>query len=252
MEELIRRFLGEHAGMNFGYCYGYGDADTNGYDGGSGEGCGYGEGSSAGYGDGGGDGFGDGFGQSNGTIDASGRGVGEGNGKGHADGLSNGHGDGIYPYSVNGKRVYIIDTVPTIIESVHGNYARGYIVKTIADLEPTFIARYRGYLAHGETVHKATHDVVAKYGSALPIEKRVEFFIQYHPHIDELHKGWHYFTEHQMLTGSCEQGRNAFCKAHGLDMDKSYTVREFISICRDAYGGEVIRKLEEAYIRRAL
>lgn len=40
-------------------------------------------------------------------------------------------------------------------------------------------------------------------------------------------------------------GREAFVKSHGLDINSLYTVDEFIEICENAYGSEVIEKLKE-------
>ena len=56
-----------------------------------------------------------------------------------------------------------------------------------------------------------------------------------------------FFEWHNILTGSCLAGREQFVKSHNIDMDKKYTVKEFIDICKNAYGGEIIKKLEEKY-----
>lgn len=53
---------------------------------------------------------------------------------------------------------------------------------------------------------------------------------------------------HHRLTGSCEMGRQQFAKDHGIDIDRDeMTVQEFIDLTRDAYGGEVIRRMEKGY-----
>jgi len=53
---------------------------------------------------------------------------------------------------------------------------------------------------------------------------------------------------HHILTGSCEAGRNAFARDHGIDIMKdSFTVREFINLTKDSYGRDAIRQLAEAY-----
>jgi len=41
-------------------------------------------------------------------------------------------------------------------------------------------------------------------------------------------------------------GRNDFCKAHGIDMEKQYTVDYFLTITANSYGGSIIRKVREA------
>ena len=41
-------------------------------------------------------------------------------------------------------------------------------------------------------------------------------------------------------------GRNSFVKSGGYDLDNDkFTVQEFINITRNAYGGEIIKELEE-------
>ena len=56
------------------------------------------------------------------------------------------------------------------------------------------------------------------------------------------------YNWHHRLTGSCEMGCKTFARDHGVDVENgTMTVEEFIDLTRDAYGGEVIRKLEEAY-----
>ena len=42
-------------------------------------------------------------------------------------------------------------------------------------------------------------------------------------------------------------GRDEFCKAHGIDLEKKYTVRYFLDITKDSYGGEVIWQVIAAY-----
>lgn len=54
------------------------------------------------------------------------------------------------------------------------------------------------------------------------------------------------------LTGSCLMGRNAFAKDNGIDVaNDTMTVADFISYTRNAYGGDIIRKLDAEINRRA-
>ena len=46
-------------------------------------------------------------------------------------------------------------------------------------------------------------------------------------------------------------GRNAFVRNGGYDLENdTFTVKEFIDITKDSYGGEVIRQLEAALKER--
>lgn len=63
--------------------------------------------------------------------------------------------------------------------------------------------------------------------------------------LDKKYPGTDFFEWHHYLTGSCLMGREAFVKNHGLDLQAKYTVKEFIDICENDYGGEIIKQLKE-------
>ena len=42
-------------------------------------------------------------------------------------------------------------------------------------------------------------------------------------------------------------GRDEFVKAHGLSMDKDYTIAYFLEITANAYGGNIIKQLKASY-----
>lgn len=53
---------------------------------------------------------------------------------------------------------------------------------------------------------------------------------------------------HNVLTGSCEFGRNKFAREHDIDIENgSMTVRDFIDLTKEAFGGQVIKQLKEQY-----
>ena len=64
---------------------------------------------------------------------------------------------------------------------------------------------------------------------------------------DAKYSGTEFFEWHHYLTGSCLMGRKTFVSDCGLDINAMYTVSEFIDICENAYGGEVIKQLKEYY-----
>ena len=59
--------------------------------------------------------------------------------------------------------------------------------------------------------------------------------------------GEEFFKWHHILTGSCLAGRTNFVESRGYSLKKKYTVKDFISICENSYGGEIIKKLKEYY-----
>ena len=189
-----------------------------------------------------GDGSGDGSGY--GSGDGSGSGYGSGSGDGSGDGYGDGYGD---LKSYNHRKVYYVDGIPTLIDSVHGMFAKGHMINRDKTISPCYIARHGNSFAHGDTLHAAQRDALGKHMQEMPEEERIEMFIKEHPSIDEVFPCEDLFRWHNTLTGSCEFGRRQFCSDHGIDLDGEYTVRYFLDITKDAYGGEVIRKVREAY-----
>ena len=240
LDDKIKRFLsigygdcyGYGSGFGEGYGYGSGFGEGYGYGSGFGEGYGYGYGSGSGYGSGFGDGYGYGYGS------------GFGDGSGYGSGFGEGCGD---LKSYDHRRVYYIDCVPTLIDSVRGTFAQGHIIQADKTLKACYIARHGNYFAHGDTLHKAQEDALAKYMLNMPEEERIAEFIRAHPDIDAEYPCEGLFKWHNTLTGSCEFGRRQFCKDNGIDLQKSYTVRFFLDITKNAYGGNVIKKVIEEY-----
>lgn len=194
-------------------------------------GSGYGDGYGSGYGSGTGYGYGDGY------DDGYGDGYGTGYGSGYGDGDDSG--DGIKKY--DGEDVHMIDGVQTIITSVHGDVAKGFILQGDLTLTPCFIAKVDGCFAHGETVRQAVTDARDKAFEGLPQEERITAFL------DAIKPNTAYpvmtlYDWHHRLTGSCEAGRKAFAKDHGIDLSACMTREAFFELTKDAYGGNVIRE----------
>lgn len=64
---------------------------------------------------------------------------------------------------------------------------------------------------------------------------------------DKKYKGKIFFDWHSRLTGSCYFGRTQFVKDRNLDLEKEYSVDEFISIVENAYGSEIIKKVKKEW-----
>ena len=196
----------------------------------TGDGCGYGDGT--GYGSGSGCGYGDGDGS------------GDGDSSGSGSGNDSGDDSGVVEY--NHQKVYKIDGVPTIIDSVHGNYAKGKILKNDLTVRECFIAKCGNFFAHGESLKQALSDASEKYNENKPLEERISEFNEKFPDNDILIDGNELFSWHHILTGSCLFGRKLFCSDKGLDVNAKYTVREFISLTENAFGSDVIIKLKQS------
>lgn len=182
---------------------------------------------SSGYGDGYGDGY--------------------GSGDGDGDGSGYGFGDGSGVKEVNGDTVYIVDDVPTIIKSVRGNIAQGFILQRDLTQKPCYIVKEQNKFAHGSTLHDAFSSLQEKLYDDSTEEERIEAFRKKFPEYDTPYPNRDLFAYHHVLIGSCRMGRESFCEDKGISLDGSTTVREFVSLTKDSYGGETIRKLPEVY-----
>jgi hypothetical protein len=225
----IKEFLAARSGDGDGYGYGSGD----GYGYGSGTGYGSGDGYDDGSGDG--SGYGTGYGSGDGYDDGSGYGY----GTGYGASSGSGSGSGIKKY--DGEDVHMIDGVQTIITAVHGNIAKGTILQKDLTLTPCFMAKVDGFFAHGETPRAAVEAARDKAFEGLPQEKRITAFLNaIKP--NTAYPVMTLYDWHHRLTGSCEAGRKAFAKDHGIDLNADMTREAFFELTKDAYGGSVIRE----------
>ena len=204
--------------FDYGISYGRGNS--------CGDGCGYGSG--CGSGDGYGYGYGDGYGY----------GCGYGSGCGNGDG-------GVK--EINGHAVYVIDNTRTIITSIHGNVAQGFILEHNTKLVPCYIAKDNNHFAHGKTLREAFSSLQEKLYDDSTEEERIRAFKLKFPSYDTKYSNQDLFVYHHVLTGSCRMGRESFANSRGISLSDKTTVREFVQLTKDAYGGDIIKKLPKAY-----
>lgn len=127
------------------------------------------------------------------------------------------------------------------------NIAKGAILKSDLTLTPCYVVKESNTFAHGETLHKAMAALREKLFEDMPEEERIAAFVEEHKAgvkypVSDLYD-WHH-----RLTGSCEMGRKQFARDHNIDLEHDkMTIKEFIEITKNAYGGEVIKRLREAY-----
>ena len=200
-------------------------------------GSGYGDGSGSGYGSG--DGSGDGYG------DGDGSGDGYGDGYGYSD--CSGYGDGSGIKVFNGDKVYLVDNILTIFISIRGNVAKGYILQSDLQLKPCFIVKENNKFAHGDTLRDAFNSLQEKLYDDSTEEERIEAFKKKFPEYDVKYDNGDLFTYHHVLTGSCRMGRESFVSDRGLSLDGKTSIREFVELTKNAYGGDIIKKLPSAY-----
>lgn len=201
-------------------------------------------------GSGSGDGSGSGYGDGSGSGHGSGYSYGSGSGHGDGSGYGSGSGDGIVSFC--GQKVYQIDDVPTLIDHIHGNVAKGRILRDDLTTEDCYIVKQGILFAHGETLRAAMDALRDKLFEDMPEEERIAEFVKAHEW-GKQYPSADYYEWHHRLTGSCDMGRLEFAKRHGYKLtdDELLTVEEFIKLTENSYGGSVIRRLREAYEEEA-
>ena len=142
----------------------------------------------------------------------------------------------------------MIDGIPTMLGIVHGNIARGGVLLEDLTTKPCYVVKQGGVYAHGETLRAAMEALRDKLLEGMPLEERIEEFVKSHEW-GKAYQSADYYDWHRKLTGSCEMGRSEFAAAHGykLTADEMLTVEEFIDLTKGSYGGDIIRRLREAY-----
>lgn len=234
--EEVERFLSVKSTNN--YCCRLGSDSGDGF----GIGCDYRNGSGYrdgyGYGTGGYSGSGDGH--SNGSGDGSGVSEGYGNEDGSGEG---GDVSVMNIKTFKGHIIDYIDGVPTIITHIHNDVASGFIIGFDMTLIPCYVAKAGNYFAHGKTLKDAVKDAQVKEMGEMPIEERIEKFIEVFGSLDSEHTGKEFYDWHHILTGSCRMGRDKFCNENGIDLTKKYSVRYFLNITKNSYGGDIIKQI---------
>lgn len=176
-------------------------------------------------------------------------------GAGRLDYGADGHIDTISSFitEFEGRNVYMVDHVPTCIESVHIgmslSYAIGFTVENYWKRYPTVVAKVAGYFAHGDNLRQAVQDAQEKILRNIPIEDRINHFVELYPDIHQLVPNKKLFDAHHYLTGSCFFGRQQFCKGNGINLENSMSVADFIRWTCLEYGDDIIHKLAIAYGR---
>jgi len=168
-------------------------------------------------------------------------------GYGYGDGY--GSGDGVKLFA--GEHVVLIDGLQTILRAIHGNTAKGSLLNSDLTLSPCFVAKAGKSFAHGDTLQAAMHALEAKIFEDMPVEDKIERFLEMFD-LGKLYPAKAFYDWHNRLTGSCEMGRKAFARERGIDIENDeMTVEEFIALTRNAFGGSVIRQLEERILKNA-
>ena len=178
----------------------------------------------------------------------TGSGYGSGSGSGYGDGFGYGSGSGYGSgvKSFRGYIVYMIDEIPTIITQIVKGIAKGFILNSDFSLDSCYIVKGHNKFAHGKTIREAQRDLEEKIFEDMDTKEVIEEFRDKFKS-NKKYKGTTFYSWHHNLTGSCEMGRKSFVQNHNLDLNKMYSVKEFIELTENSYGGDIIKQLKEYY-----
>lgn len=164
-------------------------------------------------------------------------------GYGSGDGGGYGGGDGSGIKRFNGETVYRIDGVNTLIRSVRGNTAHGAIVNNDLTTTPCYIVKQGDIFVHGETLREAMEALRDKLFEDMPEDERIDTFLR-ETEREKAYPTQYFYDWHHRLTGSCDMGRKQFARDHCVDLEHGVmTLTDFLELTKDAYGGDVIRKV---------
>lgn len=217
-----------NSNYDYGYGYGSGYASGSGSSDGSGYGCSDGDGSGYGHGCGYGSGYGSGYGNGDGS------------------GYSNGYGSGYDIKSFDNQTVYLIDFIQTIISSIKGNIAKGFILNNDLTLSECYIVKEDNKFAHGKTLHEAFESLQEKLQNTYTDEERISKFNSLFPDYSKKYSAKDLFNAHNLLTDSCKFGRESFCKSNNINLSTDmFTIYEFIELTKNQYNGDIIKMLSQ-------
>ena len=168
-------------------------------------------------------------------------------GDGSGYGYGSGYGSGLKTY--NNQTVHYIDGIATVIRTAFRNAARGYVINSDLTTRDCVIVKSGNVFAHGDTFADAQAALQEKLFDEMDADEKIELFREKFKD-GVKYPAREFYDWHHKLTGSCEFGRKSFARDREIDLDAGmYTVREFVEITKDAYGGEIIRRLEEYYVK---
>ena len=140
--------------------------------------------------------------------------------------------------------IYYIDSIPTILYSVKGDFAKGAIVSDDLSLTPCFVMKKDDIYAHGETLHEVHKIVQDKFDKKISVKERINKFKEHFPDFSVKVLAKELFEWHYYLTGSCKLGKLSVVANKNIDLNHDLvSVNEFIEMSRNKFGWDIISML---------
>ena len=159
-------------------------------------------------------------------------------------GYGSGSGSGYTIKKLHDKEIFYVDSLPCYPIRKINRIAFEIMLISTKDFseKKCFLADFKGYIAHGETVREALIDARAKYFSDLDFEEvKRQLLGRFQKEgtltVKEL------FVWHGLLTGSCVFGRSEFQKEHDLRDSDKLTLKEFVKLTENSFDWKHIKEL---------
>lgn len=139
-----------------------------------------------------------------------------------------------------------IDGMQTFITHIRNNVAKGFFI-VHNNVITCFIVKEQGIYAHGATIKEAFYSLQAKLFNLTTEEQRIKEFKKKFPDYNKEYNNLDLFIAHHELTGSCLMGRKIFMTEHHKTMEGKTSIKDFIELSKNSYGGNIVKKLLNAY-----
>lgn len=140
-----------------------------------------------------------------------------------------------------------IDNVITFVKhiDIRRNILLGFTLNKDLTTTDCVVVKENNMFAHGATLKDAVTALQEKLYNNSTVQERIEKFKEKFEDFSKSYPNSELFSWHHILTGSCKFGREQFVKNHNINLNDTMTIKEFIELTRNEYGGDVIKKLLE-------
>lgn len=167
---------------------------------------------------------------------------------------------------IEGYKVYYEGICPNtalIFQNVHGNVAKGYIVRLNTQLVPCYMMKREGKFAYGETpfdtlvalkeqlyYHSSKFERFEAFMKKFPEYdfpySNVDLVVYYHIVLPDRKAGF-ILTDNGLTHFGAMAACERFLADHGLSLNGATTVREFLQLTKEDYNDGIVQKLVRKY-----
>ena len=152
--------------------------------------------------------------------------------------------------SYNGQKVYHIEDIAVILHSVVGHAANCSVIQPDMSLKRGVLVRYGnsfGFAEHSQEAFEKARELSIKRGWEHAEEDPIAYMHKNYPDAEAQLERKTVFDLHNVLTGSCLDGREEFIKQRNISLEGTITLKEFFDLSKYEFGKETIAKVAKSY-----